>query len=53
MHWRTPRLHLNEGDGYFSSNASKPLRTWSPWPLAALLLILMLWGALLLFAMFS
>lgn len=53
MHWRTPRLHLNEGDGYFLSDASKPLRTWSRWPLAALLLIVMLWGALLLFAMFS
>lgn len=53
MHWRTPRLHLNEGDGYFSSDVSKPLRTWSRWPLAALLLIVMLWGALLLFAMFS
>lgn len=53
MHWRTPRLHLNEGDGYLSSDASQPLRTWSWWPLAALLLSLMLWGALLLFATFS
>lgn len=53
MHWRTARLHLNEGDGYFSSDTSKSLRTWSRWPLAALLLILMLWGALLLFATFS
>lgn len=51
MHWRTSRLQLNEG--YFSSGASKPLRTRSRWPLAALLLILMLWGALLLFATFS
>lgn len=53
MHWRTPRLQLNEGDGYFSSGASKPLRTRSLWPLAALALTLMLWGALLLFATFS
>lgn len=53
MHWRTPRLHLNEGDDYFSSGAPKPLRTWSWWPLVALLLIFMLWGALLLFATFS
>lgn len=52
MHWRTPRLHLNECDGYLS-DTSPPLRAWTWWPLAALLLSLMLWGALLLFAMSS
>ncbi len=53
MHWRTPRLHLSEGDGYLSPDASQPLRTSNRWPLAALSLSLMLWGALLLFATFS
>lgn len=53
MHWRTPRLHLNEGDGYLSSDALQPLRIRNLWPLAAFFLNLLLWGTLLLFVTFS